>query len=616
MMSTRALGLGSPLRKSLSSPALARSTLIRSTFAKRRCKRNRPRVRVGRDPEQAALLRPLSPIYQPQLTWIASIANRATGGALSTRALVSSSSAKEAPRVFFYGGAHAGCRDSSLLLYLVDFVFCFSPFFPRPHPSASPPSAPPVFLPFPPPLCPRPHPPPSSTLRPSSLHPIGRLAFPLFLCPHTTRHKPAPIPIHSLCPHPAPPICRCVPPLPIYPSPILCPSLPLPPVLCPTHPRIYTLFALSFIPTHLPHLTFLPSRTPHVTRLTPSLAIHFASHAPHPSSLPHTFPPSLRPCLLPSSSPFPFSTPHARSPPAVLHPHPRVMCPRRPIFPPSHPLSIAFFLDSPLPPPFRYPVTIRLASSAPFASPFPIRPSTPNLPALPFPRSPPRRPRRRLRVGARDIPLSSPQLSTPSRPFPSRPSVHRFGGFSCAARVRLIRSSLSTIHHSLFLLPPSLRFLWASRISVVSTCPRAVRRLERRRAVRVGATCISVGARRREDVVDRARRQLLFVREACQPHTALRDFQRKRQPRTCAWIALARVYSFFPSFTIGIILLRLFTALLPPFPLPSLISFRYFPYRIADLFCFLFTVMSLKGVYQTGYAVLADGGGDGVLVVM
>ncbi|KAJ7278140.1 hypothetical protein C8J57DRAFT_161430 [Mycena rebaudengoi] len=344
---------------------------------------------------------------------------------------------------------------------------------------------------------------------------------------------------------PRPPICRCVPPLPIYPSPILCPSLPLPPVLCPTHPRIYTLFALSFIPTHLPHLTFLPSRTPHVTRLTPSLAIHFASHAPHPSSLPHTFPPSLRPCLLPSSSPFLFSTPHARSPPAVLHSHPPVMCPRRPIFPPSHPvhptlrtrlsslplfpliltfslhitrtscvfspflsssrvpplpqLSIAFFLDSPLPPLFRYPVHHSPCLARSLAFPFPVCLSIDSqipcplddhvvdfqlarasflfllpiypLHSLPFPPRPLRPPRRRLQLRG----VSSSRLFHPIHP--------------------------STPFSSFF--SPSLRFLWTSHVSVVFTCPRAVRRLERRRAIRVGATCISVGARRHEDVVDR-----------------------------------------------------------------------------------------------------------------
>ncbi|KAJ7266724.1 succinate dehydrogenase cytochrome b560 subunit [Mycena rebaudengoi] len=87
MMSTRALGLGSPLRKTLFSPALARSTLIRSTFAKRTVQtESLPASASAEILNKQRLLRPSSPhftIYQPQLTWIASIANRATGGALS-----------------------------------------------------------------------------------------------------------------------------------------------------------------------------------------------------------------------------------------------------------------------------------------------------------------------------------------------------------------------------------------------------------------------------------------------------------------------------------------------------------------------------------------------------
>ncbi|KAJ6489043.1 SDHC, cytochrome b subunit of succinate dehydrogenase [Mycena sanguinolenta] len=88
MMSTRALGLGSPLRKAVFSPSLARNqSLIRTAFAKRT-------VQTESLPPSAAvdilnkqrLKRPSSPhftIYQPQLTWIGSIFHRATGGALS-----------------------------------------------------------------------------------------------------------------------------------------------------------------------------------------------------------------------------------------------------------------------------------------------------------------------------------------------------------------------------------------------------------------------------------------------------------------------------------------------------------------------------------------------------
>ncbi|KAJ7506655.1 hypothetical protein B0H11DRAFT_2271970 [Mycena galericulata] len=89
MLSTRALGLGSPLRKTLFSSSLARNqSLIRTTLAKRAVQTESlpPSASVDILNKQR-LLRPSSPhmtIYQPQLTWIASIANRITGAALST----------------------------------------------------------------------------------------------------------------------------------------------------------------------------------------------------------------------------------------------------------------------------------------------------------------------------------------------------------------------------------------------------------------------------------------------------------------------------------------------------------------------------------------------------
>ncbi|KAJ7918541.1 SDHC, cytochrome b subunit of succinate dehydrogenase [Mycena leptocephala] len=88
MMSTRALGLCSPLRKTLFSPGLARNqSLIRTALATRAVQTESlpPSASVDILNKQR-LLRPSSPhftIYQPQLTWIASIANRGTGGALS-----------------------------------------------------------------------------------------------------------------------------------------------------------------------------------------------------------------------------------------------------------------------------------------------------------------------------------------------------------------------------------------------------------------------------------------------------------------------------------------------------------------------------------------------------
>ncbi|KAJ7095718.1 SDHC, cytochrome b subunit of succinate dehydrogenase [Mycena belliarum] len=88
MMSTRALGLGSPLRKTLFSQRTAlNQSLVRTTLAKRAVQtESLPPSASNKILNQQRLLRPSSPhftIYQPQLTWIASIANRATGGALS-----------------------------------------------------------------------------------------------------------------------------------------------------------------------------------------------------------------------------------------------------------------------------------------------------------------------------------------------------------------------------------------------------------------------------------------------------------------------------------------------------------------------------------------------------
>ncbi|KAJ7066942.1 SDHC, cytochrome b subunit of succinate dehydrogenase [Mycena amicta] len=79
MLSTRAVGIGAPLRQAILSRA--------STSTKRT-------VQTDSLPPSAAvdilnrqrLLRPTSPhmtIYQPQMTWIPSIVHRATGGALS-----------------------------------------------------------------------------------------------------------------------------------------------------------------------------------------------------------------------------------------------------------------------------------------------------------------------------------------------------------------------------------------------------------------------------------------------------------------------------------------------------------------------------------------------------
>jgi len=87
-MSTRALGLGSALRKVAISPNIVRNqVMLRNIVGKRF-------VQIQSLPPSASteilnkqrIHRPSSPhftIYQPQLTWIGSIANRVTGVGLS-----------------------------------------------------------------------------------------------------------------------------------------------------------------------------------------------------------------------------------------------------------------------------------------------------------------------------------------------------------------------------------------------------------------------------------------------------------------------------------------------------------------------------------------------------
>ncbi|KAJ7292228.1 succinate dehydrogenase cytochrome b560 subunit [Mycena rebaudengoi] len=85
-MSTRGFRLGSPLRKTLFSSSLTRSTLIRSTAKRIVQTESLPASASAEILNKQRLLRPLSPdftIYQPQLTWIGSITSRAMGGGFS-----------------------------------------------------------------------------------------------------------------------------------------------------------------------------------------------------------------------------------------------------------------------------------------------------------------------------------------------------------------------------------------------------------------------------------------------------------------------------------------------------------------------------------------------------
>ncbi|CAL1715853.1 unnamed protein product [Somion occarium] len=86
MMSTRALGFGPALRQ-FASPRIVRNQALRNVFVKRTVQTQSLRPSAEEIIlNQQRLKRPSSPhftIYQPQLTWISSIANRVTGAGLS-----------------------------------------------------------------------------------------------------------------------------------------------------------------------------------------------------------------------------------------------------------------------------------------------------------------------------------------------------------------------------------------------------------------------------------------------------------------------------------------------------------------------------------------------------
>ncbi|OSX64830.1 hypothetical protein POSPLADRAFT_1064933 [Postia placenta MAD-698-R-SB12] len=87
MMSTRALGLGPALRSAALKPKFAQVAAVRRMVVKRGIQTNSLPPSASQEILNAQRLkRPSSPhftIYQPQLTWLGSIANRMTGAALS-----------------------------------------------------------------------------------------------------------------------------------------------------------------------------------------------------------------------------------------------------------------------------------------------------------------------------------------------------------------------------------------------------------------------------------------------------------------------------------------------------------------------------------------------------
>ncbi|KDR73027.1 hypothetical protein GALMADRAFT_252436 [Galerina marginata CBS 339.88] len=88
MMSTRALGLGSAIRRATFMPNAVRNQVVLRNVIGKRSVQTQSLTPSAQEVilNKQRLLRPSSPhftIYQPQLTWVGSIANRATGGALS-----------------------------------------------------------------------------------------------------------------------------------------------------------------------------------------------------------------------------------------------------------------------------------------------------------------------------------------------------------------------------------------------------------------------------------------------------------------------------------------------------------------------------------------------------
>ncbi|KAI0703835.1 SDHC, cytochrome b subunit of succinate dehydrogenase [Cytidiella melzeri] len=87
MLSTRTAGLGSAFRQAALVSKSSRSQVVRAALVKRSVQtQSLPSTAAENILNKQRLQRPSSPhftIYQPQLTWVASIANRITGSGLS-----------------------------------------------------------------------------------------------------------------------------------------------------------------------------------------------------------------------------------------------------------------------------------------------------------------------------------------------------------------------------------------------------------------------------------------------------------------------------------------------------------------------------------------------------
>jgi len=135
MLSTRALGLGSALRKSAFSPSFVRNQVVLRNIVRKRS------IQIQSLPSSASteilnkqrLKRPNSPhftIYQPQLTWIGSIANRVTGAGLSVLLYGFSIAYLVAPGTFdsvhvveFVAGLPEGVKYAGKAILAAPFAF-------------------------------------------------------------------------------------------------------------------------------------------------------------------------------------------------------------------------------------------------------------------------------------------------------------------------------------------------------------------------------------------------------------------------------------------------------------------------------------------------------------
>jgi len=135
MISTRALGLGTAFRKTVLSPRLVQNKVALRTLVPKRGVQTEslPASASAEILNKQRLNRPSSPhftIYQPQLTWLGSIANRITGSGLSVLLYGFSLAYLFAPGTFdsehvitFVGGLPEGVKYAGKAILAAPFAF-------------------------------------------------------------------------------------------------------------------------------------------------------------------------------------------------------------------------------------------------------------------------------------------------------------------------------------------------------------------------------------------------------------------------------------------------------------------------------------------------------------